>query len=280
MITLPELAAKDLGSFLASDMRDRFGTSHARLAELIPFAAHLALDCIGNSDALYHNVEHTMLVALAGHDIFKGRALLKPSTPTDYANFIVACLTHDIGYVRGILEGDGIGGYVVDETGRKVTLARGASDAALGPYHVERSKLFVLNRLARVDEIDGARIADAIEFTRFPYSLATDEGIDEEGSLLRAADLIGQLGDPHYLKKANALYYEFEEIGLNEQLGFETPADLVEKYPQLFWETISPQIQLAVKYLNITSNGRRWIASLYSNVFRAERELSLSGPQL
>jgi hypothetical protein len=40
MITLPELAAKDLGSFLASDMRDRFGTSHARLAELIPFAAH------------------------------------------------------------------------------------------------------------------------------------------------------------------------------------------------------------------------------------------------
>ena len=280
MITLPELAAKDLGSFLASDMRDRFGTSHARLAELIPFAANLALDCIGNSDALYHNVEHTMLVALAGHDIFKGRALLKPSTPSDYANFIVACLTHDIGYVRGILEGDGIGGYVVDETGRKVTLARGASDAALGPYHVERSKLFVLNRLARVDEIDGARIAHAIEFTRFPYSLATDKGIDEEGSLLRAADLIGQLGDPHYLKKANALYYEFEEIGLNKQLGFETPADLVEKYPQLFWETISPQIQLAIKYLNITSNGRRWIASLYSNVFRAERELSLSGPQL
>ena len=25
-----------------------------------------------------------MLVTLAGHDIFKGRALLKPSTPTDY----------------------------------------------------------------------------------------------------------------------------------------------------------------------------------------------------
>jgi len=45
----------------------------------------LALECIGNSDALYHNVEHTMLVTLAGHDIFKGRALLKPSTPTDYS---------------------------------------------------------------------------------------------------------------------------------------------------------------------------------------------------
>ena len=89
-----------LGSFLAADMRDRFGASHARLAELIPFAARLALECIGNSDALYHNVEHTMLVTLAGHDIFKGRALLTASTPADYSHFIVACLTHDIGYVQ------------------------------------------------------------------------------------------------------------------------------------------------------------------------------------
>jgi len=149
MITLPEIAAEALGSFLASDMKDRFGASHARLAELIPFAARLALECIGNSDALYHNVEHTMLVTLAGHDIFKGRALLKPSTPADYANFIVACLAHDIGYVRGVVKGDGDDGYIVDETGRKVSLPRGSSDAALAPYHVERSMLFVLDRVGQ-----------------------------------------------------------------------------------------------------------------------------------
>ena len=59
MLTLPALAAEALGSFLAADIKDRFGSSHARLAELIPFAARLALECIGNSDALYHNVEHT-----------------------------------------------------------------------------------------------------------------------------------------------------------------------------------------------------------------------------
>ena len=81
MITLPGLAADALGSFLADDMRDRFGVSHARLAEIIPFAARLSLECIGNSDALYHNVEHTMLVTLAGHDIFKGRALLTELDP-------------------------------------------------------------------------------------------------------------------------------------------------------------------------------------------------------
>jgi hypothetical protein len=281
MITLPELAAGALGSFLASDMKDRFGSSHARLAELIPFAARLTLECIGNSDALYHNVEHTMLVTLAGHDIFKGRALLKPSTPADYSNFIVACLTHDIGYVRGIVKGDGDDGYVVDETGRKVLLPRGSSDAALAPYHVERSKLFVLDRIAPVEELDATRIARAIGSTRFPYSLPTDaeEEVDEEGSLLRAADLIGQLGDPHYLRKANALYYEFEEIGLNKQLGYESPTDVVDKYPQFYWNRISPHIPAAIDYLNVTSSGRQWIAGLYSNVFRAERKLRHSGPQ-
>src|SRR6266566_1215575 len=278
MITLPELAAGALGSFLASDMKDRFGASHARLAELIPFAARLALECIGNSDALYHNVEHTMLVTLAGHDIFKGRALLKPSTPADYANFIVACLAHDIGYVRGVVKGDKDDAYVVDGTGRKVSLPRGSSDAALGPYHVERSKLFVLERTAAVEELDGARIARAIGFTRFPYSSSTDEeNIDEEGSLVRAADLIGQLGDPHYLRKANALYYEFEEIGLNRQLGYESPSDLVDKYPQFYWNSVSPRIETAIRYLNVTASGRQWIANLYSNVFRAERDVSPSG---
>src|SRR5271166_2168463 len=116
MITLPRLAAEALCSFLAADMKDRFGVSHARLAETIPFAAQLTLECIGNSDALYHNVEHTMLITLAGHDIFKGRALLTHSTPAEYSNLIVACLTHDIGYVRGIVKGDGSNGLVVDAT--------------------------------------------------------------------------------------------------------------------------------------------------------------------
>ncbi len=280
MITLPRLAADALGSFLAADMKDRFGRSHARLAEIIPYAARLTLECIGNCDALYHNVEHTMLITLAGHDIFKGRALLTASTPIDYANFIVACLAHDIGYVRGIVKGDGDDGLVVDAAGRKVKLPRGSSDAALAPYHVERSKLFVLDRLADIEELDGPLIAGAIEHTRFPYSSAPDvTKIGEWAALLRAADLIGQLGDPHYLKKTNALFHEFEEIGLNRQLGYKSPADLIDRYPQFYWDNVSPYIQDAIRYLNVTSSGRQWINGLYSNVFRAEHELRLFGPQ-
>jgi hypothetical protein len=278
MITVPELAAEALGSSLASYMGNRFGATQEVLTELIPSLARLALECIGNSDAPYHNVEHTMLVTLAGHDIMKGRALLTSTPPSDYAHVVVACLFHDIGYVRGILKGDDEDGYVVDAAGSKTSLPRGASDAALLPYHVERSKLFALDRLALTPVIDADRIAQAIEFTRFPaaHSNALES---EEGLLVRAADLVGQLGDPHYLRKANALYHEFEEVGMNAKLGYSSPADLVELYPQFYWKSISAQIQPAMRYLHVTSSGRQWIANLYSNVFRAERDLSFWGPE-
>src|ERR1700747_914642 len=148
MITVPELAAEALGSLLGTEMRRTFGSEHARWTELVPSVARMALECIGNSDALYHNVEHTMLVTLAGHDIMKGRALLVPTLASGYARLTVACRMHDIGYVRGILKGDGPDGYVIDASGRKAKLPRGSSDAALLPSHVERSKLFVMDRIA------------------------------------------------------------------------------------------------------------------------------------
>ncbi|MBV9459657.1 MAG: metal-dependent phosphohydrolase [Bradyrhizobium sp.] len=285
MITIPSVMAQTLGAFLATETRGRFGASHANLADFLPYVSRLTLECIGNSDALYHDIEHSMLVTLVGHEILMGRALLRSTTPRDYSNFILACLTHDIGYVRGVVQGDGDGVYIADVTGRTVTLPIGSSDAAMAPYHVDRSKLFVIERFDMLDYLDADRIARAIEYTRFPYVTTTsnadaDDLNEEEGLLLRAADLIGQLGDPNYMRKANALFYEFQEIGLNEKLGYETPADVVYKYPQFYWKNVAPQIQTAIRYLNVTSSGRQWVANLYSNVFRAERELTQSGPQI
>ncbi|MFZ3358725.1 MAG: HD domain-containing protein [Xanthobacteraceae bacterium] len=279
MITVPELAAEALGAYLGDHLSRRFASTHADLTELIPSVARLSLECIGNSDALYHNVEHTMLVTLVGYEIMKGRSLLTPTYPSDYAHLLVACLLHDIGYVRGILKGDGPDGYVIDAKGNKAKLPRGSSDAALLPYHVDRSKLFAKDRLTNIELLDADRIASAIEFTRFPSTQASGDADNEEGLLVRAADLIGQLGDPHYLRKANALYYEFEEVGMNRQLGYTSPADLTDLYPQFYWNSVSSHIQIAIRYLNVTSSGRQWIANLYSNVFRAERDLSLCGPQ-
>ena len=277
MMTLPELAAAALEQFLSSYMRRRFGSSQTQLSEFLPAAARIALECIGNSDALYHNVEHTLLVTLAGHEILCGRALHSHMTADDYVHVIMACLLHDIGYVRGLFREDDADGFVVDPAGRKICLPRGSSDASLMAYHVDRSKLYVINRIEGMAPLDKDRIARAIEGTRFP-PLAGQQ-FDEEQSIVRAADLIGQLGDPNYIRKANALYHEFEEVGINRQLGYDSPADIVHRYPQFYWNSVAPHIQTEIRYLNMTSTGRQWIANLYANVFRAERDISLSGPQ-
>jgi hypothetical protein len=88
-----------------------------------------------------------MLVTLVGYDIMRGRALLTPTGASDFAHLLAACLFHDIGFVRGILKGDSSDRYIIDAKGSKTELERGSSDAALMPYHVDRSKLFVIEHI-------------------------------------------------------------------------------------------------------------------------------------
>jgi hypothetical protein len=81
------------------------------------------------------------------------------------------------------------------------------------------------------------------------------------------------------LRKTNALYHAFEEVGVNRQRGYESPADIVNCYPQFCWDSVAPHIETEIGHLNMSSSGRQWIACLYGNVFRAEQEIPLCGPQ-
>ena len=57
---------------------------------------------IANSDALYHDVDHTMMVTLVGQEILRGRHIKTQLAPVDWLHYTVATLCHDIGYVRGV----------------------------------------------------------------------------------------------------------------------------------------------------------------------------------
>ena len=280
MKTITALAAKKLGTFLAKDFRRVFGAAHDDMAERLGSFARSTIECLARSDALYHNFEHTLQVTIVGRDILEGMTLSQRIEPTDYSHLIVACLLHDIGYVRGVLSGDTETEFVVDGSGKKIMLPRGASDAALSPYHVDRSKLFAFERLGNSAAIDASRIVTAIEMTRFPARPDRSNAKDYlEPKLVQAADLIGQLGDPMYSRKANALYSEFEENGMNRQLGYSSPADIIDKYPTFFWNSVSAHIQDGLKYLNMTVSGRQWIANLHHHLLCAEHAHRFMGPQ-
>jgi hypothetical protein len=279
MLNPTSIIAGHFGDYLGGLYLQYFSNRRPEYAAYIGGAARLVLERLGNTDALYHNVEHTLMVTLVGQQIIRGRLLSEALTPEDWLHYTCALLVHDIGYVRGACKGDGVKDMVVDESGRRITPPRGASDAYLAPYHIERGKIYVRERFGESDYIDEERIARSVELTRFPVPDDDDHReTASEAALVRAADLIGQMADPFYHRKINALYYEFVETGLAETLGYRGPADLFDKYPEFFWANVQPYIQPAIRYLELTTEGKQWVANLYNNVFQVEHRTSCFGP--
>ncbi|MEK0083860.1 metal-dependent phosphohydrolase [Benzoatithermus flavus] len=265
---------------LVDGYRTVYGNREPDHSPIIRSMAQLAVERISSSDALYHDAQHTMLVTLVGQAILRGRIIVEVVTPEDWLHFTVATLCHDLGYLRGICPGDEEGRYVIDEHGHTIEAPRGVSDAFLAPWHIDRGKLFVRHRCRAIPVLDVERIARAIELTRFPIPCDRDHAeTGTEPALVRAADLIGQLGDPDHPRKLNALYYEFCETGMNEKLGYRSPADLAEQYPRFFWSKVEPYLGTAIRHLERTVEGKQWIAQLYAHVFVEEHRRSRPGPE-
>ncbi len=254
--------------------RRNYGELEASNSEIISWAGRMALEHFANSDAMYHNMEHTIMVTLVGQEILRGKHIREGGVShRDWLNFIISLLCHDIGHVRGICRDDNGGRYTTGIKNEMVTLPQGATDASMSPYHVDRGKLFIRERFGGNPIIDAEVIAANIELTRFPVPDDTDhQSTSSYPGLVRAADLIGQLADPHYLRKLPTLFYEFQETGINEQLGYHSPYDLRVKYPSFYWGIVSSYIQNALHYLRVTQEGKQWIANLYSHVFSSEHK--------
>ena len=191
---------------------------------------------------------------------------------------MLSLLCHDIGYIPGVCRDDCNGPYATGVNGKTLTLPPGATDASLTPYHVDRGKLFVRERFGDHPIIDAEVIAANIERTRFPVPDDSDhQGTADYPGLVRAADLIGQLADPNHMSKFPALFYEFEETGINAKLGYATPGDLRNDYPAFYWNVVNRYIRDGLRHLRVTQEGKQWIANLYAHVFAVEHHKPWSG---
>lgn len=263
---------------LRDGYRRTYGGLKTDNEDIIAWAGSMAMENIANSDALYHNVEHSILVTLVGQEILRGKHIREGGvTSEDWLHYIISLVCHDIGYVKGVCRSDRDSErlYATGHDGEMVHLPPGASDASLTPYHVDRAKLFIDERFGGHKLIDAEFIKRNIELTRFPVPHEGDhqDTVNFPG-LIRASDLIGQLSDPRYLKKISALYYEFEETGFNQLVGYRNPSDLRRNYSKFYWNGVYPYIQNALHYLQLTLQGKQIIANLYANVFVIEHEKS------
>ena len=267
-------------SYIIDACVDHLQQSYARMygqlepdyPQILGWAGGMALELIANSDALYHNVEHTVMVTMLGQEILRGKHLREGGvTPSDWLHVVLALLCHDLGYVRGLCREDGGGAYTAGVPGPRVILPTGSTDAALTPYHVDRSQHFIRERFGNHPLLNAECIASYIERTRFPVpSDADHQGTADYAGLVRAADLIGQLADPHYLRKLPALFAEFVETGVAVRLGYATLEDLRQGYPTFYWQVVTPYIQDGIRHLRVTQEGKQWLAQLYAHVFVVE----------
>jgi hypothetical protein len=248
---------------------------------LVVSNARNALEIIANSDAPYHDVNHTIMVTMVGMEILRGKILIDGSVSAKaWVHFVISLLHHDIGYVRGICRADRSGRYAINKDMETITPPPGTTDAFLTPYHVDRGEIYIRERFHNDEWLDIDTLIANIERTRFPVPSEEDaqESTDFPG-LIRSADLIGQLADPQYFRKIAALYAEFKETGQAARMGYTTAADLRAGYPKFFWDVVTPFISEGLRYLRRTQEGQAWVANLYANVFTEEHEAPAYGPE-
>ena len=281
MDTMAAVAAKKLSKLVADDFREIFGSSHDDLAERVGGLARITIECLGRSDALYHNFEHTVLVTTVGRDILLGRTLSERIEPDDYSHLIVACLLHDIGFVRGVLSGDTK--YRVRHRSQRQDgeaparrlrrLARGLSCRSVEALRLRAARRFgVRRRRARGRRDRTYPLSPAPQ--RRPRRRVSSRGwfrppISSASSAIRSIRRRPTRSFTNLRKSA--------ATGSSATNSLPTSSRSIRGSTGT---TVSMYIEDGMKYLALTASGRQWIANLHNHVFCAEKSKWLMGPQM
>lgn len=255
-----------------------FGGGEIGHTDIISDIARSALGRVALSNALFHNLEHAINVTNVGLSVLKGRIVRDANvTPVDWLHFVGSLLTCSVGFLRDTLAGDEPGRCVIDELGNTVEFPHGATDGYLWPWSVDRSKLFVRARFRGHPVLDAELLAANIEYSRFPPPRDRNHETATWPGLLRAAQFIGTVADPNFLRKLKPLFLELQEAGVAAELGFNHPADLRAGYTELFWTHIHSLTREGVDLLRYTDSGRQWLANMYAQLLSEERQTPALG---
>lgn len=256
---------------LAEDYTEAFGAGTPGHVDTIVQVARMALARIASSDALYHDLDHTVLVVQVGQEILRGRIVRDGDvTATDWVHFTCSLLCFAIGFVRGACPDDTGDTCVIDEAGGTFTMPRGATSGRLWPYFTDRSKIFVRHYFRNHPVLDAEVMAENIEYARFPPPREGNRDTTTYPGLLRAAHIIGAVADPNFMLKLKPLSLELTESGLATEFGFKDSAEFRAGYPGFFWRTLFPLIRHGAELLTYSGDGRVWLATMHAQLLAEE----------
>jgi HD-GYP domain-containing protein (c-di-GMP phosphodiesterase class II) len=176
----------------------------------------------------YHNLDHTMAVALALIRLVHGKHI-RDKTPFSWELIecgIISAFFHDSGLIQKKTDNQG--------TGAKYTR-----------FHEERSILFVQEYLYSVgrSELTGKKCAQMIQCTKLSNGprdvpFESDE-VRLMGYILGTADIIAQMADRVYLERLPLLFDELKEGGVS---GYESTEDIYQQTVTFFQRVIKKRL--------------------------------------
>lgn len=256
---------------IADDYLSLFPLAPAEYCEALQRACRTGATHAARTDALYHNLDHTVQVVCVGMEMLKGKMLRDGDVDAHEAmHFIAALLLFAIGFNRRLLPDDSADSVVIAPDGTRIDLPPGATDGYLRPYAPERGMMFVRAQFGTSRVLDAELLATYIDYTRFPPSPDRQPDMLGFTGLVRAARVIGMVSDPYFMKKIKLLTLELAESGMLRQLGVTDAVEFRANYVSLFWQMLNPLICEGIELLEYTNHGRDRLASMRLHLLREE----------
>ena len=111
MLNIQALKINPFTEYLVKSFERTFGTNDQEILNFLRTATSISLENIANGDMLYHNIDHTIMVASVGSEIIRGKHLYEGGFCAEEGlAFLLALLCHDVGYVKGVCRNDDLTG--------------------------------------------------------------------------------------------------------------------------------------------------------------------------
>ena len=179
------------------------------------------------SNTSYHNLDHTMAVALALIRLIHGKFIQgEKFTAKMIECGLVSAFFHDAGLIQKSADNEG--------TGAKYT-----------KFHEERSILFVkeyLNSVGRSDDMSNkcAQMIQCTKLSNSPDQIKFDsDEVKRMGYILGTADIVAQMADRVYLERLPLLYEELKEGGVP---GYDSTVDIYHQTVTFFRKVIKKRL--------------------------------------
>ncbi|WP_439814423.1 hypothetical protein [Zavarzinia sp. CC-PAN008] len=270
-----DLAIEDLLRRLMARHEQAFGGRFPEHRQALVEAVRPALQRLARTDAMYHDLDHTVIVTLVGQEILMGRIVRDGDVRSqDWLQFTVALVCFSIGMVHGVCRGDAPGEAVIDSRFTRRPMPRGATAGWLWPYVVDRGQMYVRQRFRDHPTIDAEVVARILRGAQFPppADAVADNSYE---ALLRAAHFIGAVADPRFPAKIKALFLELQESGISDSFPWKTLAQFRSQFPPFFWSMIHPLIRTGMDLLHYTSLGEQSLASMQAHILVAEHGIPI-----